>query len=118
LAHKYDQSQATQGDYATWTFQHNPTRNPQCRNNNNDPTPTTQQTHTNLNSAWQARFSKHENPIVPDANTASTKETIPDTTAQTQHDANCKHKTAETRDRTGDLQIFSLTLSQLSYRGR
>ena len=31
------------------------------------------------------------------------------------------HKTsptnAETRDRTGDLQIFSLTLSQLSYRG-
>ena len=25
---------------------------------------------------------------------------------------------AETRDRTGDLQIFSLTLSQLSYRGR
>ena len=27
-------------------------------------------------------------------------------------------KTAETRDRTGDLQIFSLTLSQLSYRGR
>ena len=27
------------------------------------------------------------------------------------------HKIAETRDRTGDLQIFSLTLSQLSYRG-
>ena len=26
-------------------------------------------------------------------------------------------KDAETRDRTGDLQIFSLTLSQLSYRG-
>ena len=25
---------------------------------------------------------------------------------------------AETRDRTGDLQIFSLTLSQLSYRGQ
>ena len=25
---------------------------------------------------------------------------------------------AETRDRTGDLQIFGLTLSQLSYRGR
>ena len=25
-------------------------------------------------------------------------------------------KDAETRDRTGDLQIFSLTLSQLSYR--
>ena len=24
---------------------------------------------------------------------------------------------AQTRDRTGDLQIFSLTLSQLSYRG-
>ena len=24
---------------------------------------------------------------------------------------------ADTRDRTGDLQIFSLTLSQLSYRG-
>ena len=24
---------------------------------------------------------------------------------------------AETRDRIGDLQIFSLTLSQLSYRG-
>ena len=28
-----------------------------------------------------------------------------------------KKKNAETRDRTGDLQIFSLTLSQLSYRG-
>ena len=26
-------------------------------------------------------------------------------------------KDAKTRDRTGDLQIFSLTLSQLSYRG-
>ena len=26
-------------------------------------------------------------------------------------------RNAETRDRTGDLQIFSLTLSQLSYRG-
>ena len=26
-------------------------------------------------------------------------------------------ESAETRDRTGDLQIFSLTLSQLSYRG-
>ena len=26
-------------------------------------------------------------------------------------------KDAETQDRTGDLQIFSLTLSQLSYRG-
>ena len=26
-------------------------------------------------------------------------------------------KDAETRDRTGDLQIFSRTLSQLSYRG-
>ena len=26
-------------------------------------------------------------------------------------------KNAETRDRTGDLQIFSLTLPQLSYRG-
>ena len=26
-------------------------------------------------------------------------------------------KNAETRDRTGDRQIFSLTLSQLSYRG-
>ena len=26
-------------------------------------------------------------------------------------------KRAETRDRTGDLQIFSLTLPQLSYRG-
>ena len=29
-----------------------------------------------------------------------------------------KNKNAETRDRTGDLQIFSLTLSQLSYRGQ
>ena len=29
-----------------------------------------------------------------------------------------RKKSAETRDRTGDLQIFSLTLSQLSYRGR
>ena len=28
-----------------------------------------------------------------------------------------RKKRAETRDRTGDLQIFSLTLSQLSYRG-
>ena len=28
-----------------------------------------------------------------------------------------KQHIAETRDRTGDLQIFSLTLSQLSYRG-
>jgi hypothetical protein len=55
---------------------------------------------------------------MPDTNPATTKETIPDTTAQTQHTANRKHKTAETRDRTGDLQIFSLTLSQLSYRGR
>ena len=27
------------------------------------------------------------------------------------------HSFAETRDRAGDLQIFSLTLSQLSYRG-
>ena len=26
-------------------------------------------------------------------------------------------KCADTRDRTGDLQIFSLTLSQLSYSG-
>ena len=30
----------------------------------------------------------------------------------------CWREYAETRDRTGDLQIFSLTLSQLSYRGR
>ena len=29
-----------------------------------------------------------------------------------------QHEYAETRDRTGDLQIFSLTLSQLSYRGK
>ena len=28
-----------------------------------------------------------------------------------------RNENAETRDRTGDLQIFSLTLSQLSYRG-
>ena len=28
-----------------------------------------------------------------------------------------ENENAETRDRTGDLQIFSLTLSQLSYRG-
>jgi hypothetical protein len=28
-----------------------------------------------------------------------------------------RRSSAETRDRTGDLQIFSLTLSQLSYRG-
>jgi hypothetical protein len=28
-----------------------------------------------------------------------------------------RKQNAETRDRTGDLQIFSLTLSQLSYRG-
>ena len=35
-------------------------------------------------------------------------------------DSDCKgteKHNAETRDRTGDLQIFSLTLSQLSYRG-
>ena len=31
--------------------------------------------------------------------------------------ATCTKINAETRDRTGDLQIFSLTLSQLSYRG-
>ena len=30
---------------------------------------------------------------------------------------NMRWKDAETRDRTGDLQIFGLTLSQLSYRG-
>ena len=29
----------------------------------------------------------------------------------------CTRKIAETRDRTGDLQIFSLTLSKLSYLG-
>ena len=36
------------------------------------------------------------------------------------HDTTAARKTAynaETRDRTGDLQIFGLTLSQLSYRG-
>ena len=33
------------------------------------------------------------------------------------HGAPFVMKDAETRDRTGDLQIFSLTLSQLSYRG-
>ena len=90
----------------------------QWRNNNNKPTTTTQQTHTNLNPAWQTRSPKQEKPTVPNTNPATTTETIPDTTAQTQHTANKKHKTAETRDRTGDLQIFSLTLSQLSYRGR
>ena len=30
---------------------------------------------------------------------------------------NYRERIAETRDRTGDLQIFGLTLSQLSYRG-
>ena len=35
---------------------------------------------------------------------------------QDQHKA-MDAKGAETRDRTGDLQIFSLTKSQLSYRG-
>ena len=30
---------------------------------------------------------------------------------------NTPEQYAETRDRTGDLQIFSLTLSQLSYSG-
>ena len=36
-----------------------------------------------------------------------------------EHSVRCDAKKvcAETRDRTGDLQIFSLTLSQLSYRG-
>ena len=33
------------------------------------------------------------------------------------HHATICKQNAETRDRTGDLQIFSLTLSQLSYRG-
>ena len=33
------------------------------------------------------------------------------------HCVSQKGSNAETRDRTGDLQIFSLTLSQLSYRG-
>ena len=33
------------------------------------------------------------------------------------HPATSRINYAETRDRTGDLQIFSLTLSQLSYRG-
>ena len=32
-------------------------------------------------------------------------------------EAMAMRKRDETRDRTGDLQIFSLTLSQLSYRG-
>ena len=32
-------------------------------------------------------------------------------------DTHSTHANAETQDRTGDLQIFSLTLSQLSYRG-
>ena len=31
--------------------------------------------------------------------------------------ARAQAQTAETRDRSGDFQIFSLTLSQLSYRG-
>ena len=31
--------------------------------------------------------------------------------------ANKRNKNAEARDQTGDLQIFGLTLSQLSYRG-
>ena len=35
--------------------------------------------------------------------------------AHAQHEG--KLRNAETRDRTGDLQIFGLTLSQLSYRG-
>ena len=37
--------------------------------------------------------------------------------AQDDHTKRTKRQSAETRDRTGDLQIFSLTLSQLSYRG-
>ena len=37
--------------------------------------------------------------------------------AQDDHTKRVKRQSAETRDRTGDLQIFSLTLSQLSYRG-
>jgi hypothetical protein len=91
----------------------------QWRNNNNKPTTATQQTHTQIEMPHGNHvFQSKTNPIMTDANPATTKETIPDTTAQTQHTANRKHKTAETRDRTGDLQIFSLTLSQLSYRGR
>ena len=40
----------------------------------------------------------------------------PQNTMAASKTADCKAD-AETRDRTGDLQIFSLTLSQLSYRG-
>ena len=36
---------------------------------------------------------------------------------ETQKSYGAQEKSAETRDRAGDLQIFSLTLSQLSYRG-
>ena len=36
----------------------------------------------------------------------------------TQHHLRSKMLIAETRDRAGDLQIFGLTLSQLSYRGQ
>ena len=38
-------------------------------------------------------------------------------TAPTVRPYTTANKSAETRDQTGDLQIFSLTLSQLSYRG-
>ena len=36
---------------------------------------------------------------------------------RTEAQASSSKDAAETRDRAGDLQIFSLTLSQLSYRG-
>ena len=36
---------------------------------------------------------------------------------QAAHITRQRRSFAETRDRAGDLQIFSLTLSQLSYRG-
>jgi hypothetical protein len=39
------------------------------------------------------------------------------TVSVTEVDVVPTNKSAETQDRTGDLQIFSLTLSQLSYRG-
>ena len=52
---------------------------------------------------------------------ASTERHSSETSPKVLGKAGCGSKdnigNAETRDRTGDLQIFSLTLSQLSYRG-
>ena len=53
---------------------------------------------------WRESAPRNKNKI-----TLAAKKTVATSTRPLPH--------AKTRDRTGDLQIFSLTLSQLSYRG-